>query len=133
MSTRSRIGIKNPDGTITSIYCHYDGYPSWTGAVLDECYNSEERARALIALGDISFLDRKLEPEPGQAHTFDSPAEGVTIAYGRDRGEKDTEARTSKDERAYFALAEKSWSDYLYLYENGSWHELIHEELEDEE
>ena len=34
MSTRSRVGIKNEDGTITSVYVHHDGYPSGVGDVL---------------------------------------------------------------------------------------------------
>ena len=27
MATRSRIAKQNPDGTIKSVYCHWDGYP----------------------------------------------------------------------------------------------------------
>lgn len=125
MSTRSRIGIKNADGTITSIYCHYDGRSN--GTILQDHYNSEERARALIALGDISLLDAKLEPEPGQAHSFDHRAEGVTVAYGRDRGEKGTEAVTSKDEEAYYDLGADSWAECLYLWDGDCWRELMTE------
>jgi hypothetical protein len=28
ISTISRIALQNEDGSITSVYCHYDGYPS---------------------------------------------------------------------------------------------------------
>jgi len=27
MATRSNIGIVNEDGSVTGIYCHWDGYP----------------------------------------------------------------------------------------------------------
>jgi hypothetical protein len=30
MATRSRIAIENQDGTVTSIYCHFDGYIEWS-------------------------------------------------------------------------------------------------------
>jgi hypothetical protein len=28
MSTRSRIAIENQNGSVTSVYCHFDGYIS---------------------------------------------------------------------------------------------------------
>jgi hypothetical protein len=31
MATRSRIAIENQDGTVQSIYCHFDGYVRWCG------------------------------------------------------------------------------------------------------
>ncbi len=34
MSTRSRIAIENVDNTVTSIYCHFDGYVSHNGDIL---------------------------------------------------------------------------------------------------
>jgi hypothetical protein len=36
MSTRSRIGIENQDGTTTSIYCHFDGYDRWCWSSITE-------------------------------------------------------------------------------------------------
>lgn len=68
MSTRSRIAIDNGNGTITSIYCHNDGYPHWVGAILAKYYtpkddSSEEALRInnnklkeLMANGDLSYL-----------------------------------------------------------------------------
>jgi hypothetical protein len=56
MSTRSRIGIKNDDGTITSIYCHSDGYLGGVGAILADCYSTDEKVRALLAVGNVSEL-----------------------------------------------------------------------------
>ncbi len=97
MSTRSHIGIKNQDGSITSIYCHSDGYPDYVGAVLQEHYTTEAKVRELLALGDLSSLGERVAPEPGEAHSFDAPAKGVTVAYGRDRGEKGVDAYTHSD------------------------------------
>jgi hypothetical protein len=72
MSTRSRIAIENQDGTVKSIYCHFDGYLSGVGRLLKEYYTTQAKVEALIELGDISAL----EMTPGS-----------TVAYARDRGE----------------------------------------------
>ena len=55
-------------------------------------YNPQQRPqdpgkiRELIALGDISSLAASVKPAEGE-HTFESPQEGVVVAYGRDRHE----------------------------------------------
>lgn len=56
MSTRCRIGIENEDGTIESIYCHNDGYPSYAGKLLYMHYNNREKINKLMQLGDMSCL-----------------------------------------------------------------------------
>lgn len=58
MSTRSRIGIRNKDNTITSIYCHWDGYPEWNGKMLLTHYTKLEDVKKLIQLGNLSTLGR---------------------------------------------------------------------------
>ena len=83
MSTRSHIGIWNEDGSLDVIYCHWDGYPSYNGALLLHHYQDPEKIRELIALGDISSLAESVKPMEGE-HTFESPQEGVVVAYGRD-------------------------------------------------
>ena len=54
MGTRSRIGIELSDSSILSVYCHYDGYPSFNGKVLREFYDTKEKASQLINGGDMS-------------------------------------------------------------------------------
>lgn len=119
MSTRSRIGMVQPNGTIRSIYCHNDGYLSWNGKKLFTHYNTPAKAAALIELGDISALREKLAPPKGAKHTFDNPIKGVTIAYGRDRGEKDCDPAVSSGVEAFLAI--NSGQEYSYLFENGKW------------
>jgi hypothetical protein len=60
MATRSRIAVKQQDGTIKSIYCHWDGYPLHNGAILLEHY-TREKADMLMEVGDIRVLDAKSE------------------------------------------------------------------------
>jgi len=86
MSTRSNIAIYNREtGRIKKVYCHSDGYFEWNGAILLRYYNTPELAQALVDLGDLSCVYKRLSPIG--LHTFDNSEEGVTIAYHRDRDE----------------------------------------------
>lgn len=95
MSTRSAILIKRNRNTYEGIYCHSDGYPSHQLPRLAH-YDTQEKVEALITLGDLSILGARLAPAEGEIHTFDyeKRAEGVTVAYMRDRGDKGSEATT---------------------------------------
>lgn len=121
MGTRSNIGILNQDNSVTGIYCHWDGYPEWNGKILLNHYNTVDIVRELVNLGDLSSLRPKLNPEPGVPHTFDNQQEDVTVAYGRDRGEVGTEAKTFASERAFERNADQSGAEYQYLYKNDGW------------
>ena len=85
MATRSRIGIQKEDGSVTSIYCHWDGYPDHNGKLLLSNYTEREKVEELIALGSISSLRANVAPDSD--HSFEKPQEDVTVAYHRDRGE----------------------------------------------
>ena len=101
MSTRSRIGILNDDGTVTSVYCHFDGYPTGVGTGLLEDHNSEEAAKALIALGNLSSVER-----------------GSVTAYARDRGEN---AEENAAETHSIYRRPDSGMEYAYLWRDGGW------------
>ena len=60
MATRSTISIENTDGTITSVYCHWDGYPSYNGDILQNHYHYDKLAK-LISNGDMSTLHEEIE------------------------------------------------------------------------
>ena len=78
MATRNRIAIENQDGTVTSIYCHWDGHIETNGKIWFENYD-REKTEQLIALGNISSLGILLEPTDPN-HTFETPQKGVTVA-----------------------------------------------------
>lgn len=59
MGTTSKIAIKHKDGSIDSIYCHWDGYLSHNGYILQNFYNTVEKVTKLIQLGDLSSLGHK--------------------------------------------------------------------------
>lgn len=114
MSTNSRIGIRNSNDTIRSIYCNWDGYPEYTGKILVEHYKDINKINQLLNLGNISILG----PEIGEKQDFYNPTNEVwVLAYGRDRGE-DSEGVTFPTMYKFLNYLE----DYNYLYYNGDWY-----------
>jgi hypothetical protein len=93
MATRSRIGIQNQDGSVTSIYCHWDGYPSGNGKTLVQHYMDRRRVEALIALGNISQLE--------------------DLVHYRHRAGQSFNTRLDKSVEEYFA---SDLEDYGYLF-----------------
>jgi hypothetical protein len=125
MSTRSNIARLDPEtGRITSIYCHCDGYPNGVGAKLKYYYNTDTAAVALLALGNLSVLETRLAPEPGEAHSFGASVNDVTVAYTRDRGDawehEKPIVHASKAQWLADCLANFGY-EHLYLFENGGW------------
>jgi hypothetical protein len=105
MSTRSRIAVAQNDGSVKSIYCHWDGYPSHNGKMLMQHYNSKPLADALVAMGDMSSLDVDIDKS-----TF----------YTRDRGEK-TPGITYANAFEFFEDLGSDWEEYTYLFKNDEW------------
>jgi hypothetical protein len=60
VGTRSTINIENAGGSVTSMYCHWDGYISHHGPILLGHYNTEAKVRALLELGSLSVLGREI-------------------------------------------------------------------------
>lgn len=120
MSTNAFIGIRE-NNSITYIYNHSDGYLEYLGRMLIEHYNSEEKAKALVALGDVSIVKEKLEPAEGTVHGFDydKRQEGVSVFYGRDRGEDWESIKPITIQNTVFD--EHTYYNYLYDVEQGRW------------
>lgn len=122
MSTRSDIIVKRNDGKFARVYCHSDGYPAYNGQCLQRFYATYAKAMQLIRLGDLSSLAPLPAPPKGVAHSFDARAEGVTVAYRRDRKEKDVSAQvfeTFADCREDLADSD---TEYGYVFQDGAWY-----------
>ena len=117
MATRSRIGILNEDGSISSIYCHWDGYPTHNGKFLNLFYGTETSVREMISLGDLSSLDKNLHPKG--KHTFKDPEKDCCVFYGRDRGESDCGAIESKDLAELLSISQAC--EYVYVFDAHEW------------
>jgi hypothetical protein len=42
MSTRARVGVRQPGGLTAGVYIHNDGYPSYTGQTIREALRAED-------------------------------------------------------------------------------------------
>ena len=122
MATRSTIAIELPDGTVSQVYCHWDGYLDHNGRLLLKHYNSPELAAELIYHGDISSLKQVV----GEQHDFDErfpdddPRSTWTNYYGRDRGEEGCGVKSFKDFEDY--KANHQYEEYEYIMRKGEWY-----------
>ena len=140
MSTNCRIGIENKDGTITSIYCHHDGYmEGGVGERLVVHYTDEAKIKKLMELGDLSSLGTEPVENPNAWKTPSSQGlftgtkswikifrelhpEDKCDAY-RTRGET-CPAKIHKDMKDYGEAARKQHSYYVYLFKDNKWYDL---------
>ena len=128
MGTRSRIGVMHGN-KVKSIYCHWDGYLSHNGRILQDSYDSA-RANQLVALGDLSSL----RPNIGEKHAFspfdidmsreeyDSQYGDMCLFYGRDRGEKDVGHEVDHTFAEFLERVDGCGGEYYYIMENGQWY-----------
>lgn len=117
MSTRSAYAIKNDDGTFTGCYIHWDGHPDGVGCVLRAHYNSADRIKELLAIGDLSILDKNI----GEKQDFDSRASETCLSYSRDRNETNADARSFRTEQDFINYYNDMDSKFFYLFKNNNW------------
>ena len=113
MGTRSNIGIVKENGSIETIYCHWDGYPEWVGVQLALNYKDVETVKELISYGDRSSLNAT--PDFKDAYVYTQNAKIQTGKYA------------SFEE---YDKAPKSGIEFVYLYQNGTW--FIYETADDD-
>jgi len=101
MATRSIIAFENPDtGKIQSVYCHWDGYISNNGVLLQEHFNCPDKVKELFSHGDISSLGDSIDS---------------CVFYHRDRNEK---LNLRKELTMEEFVSEIGEYDYAYLMSN---------------
>lgn len=105
MSTRSIIGFIK-DGFYYSIYCHHDGYLSYNGRILLECYTDFDKVENMVNGGDMSSLGETID--------------GCTY-YARDRGEsaeKNSSHVCASDKELNYWFR-NCGAEYVYIFVNG--------------
>lgn len=95
MSTRARIGRRNADGSVTSIFLYFDGGPATVMTRLSDTYTVGRAVDVLLAGGDRQTMDR---PAIGQ------PA-----------------AKASGSVADYLQHARECWAEHAYLFDGGCW------------
>jgi hypothetical protein len=113
MATRCRVGLELSDGSVLSIYSHWDGYPEWAGRILHTHYNTREKVEALIDGGDVSCLWTN---ECWSNDLLDRTRQKYGPQYYSQRGE-DCPPRLDSNIGEYLCDGE----EYAYLFRNGEW------------
>ena len=136
MATRSTIAIENLDGTVHQVYCHWDGYISHNGVILQTKYNDRKLVEQLVSGGDISVLGSTVSHVP---ISFDEPS--AYTKYYSYRGEDcparvygsfdDYEMNHQYEEYEYLFTKDNVWS----VFNGNDWYDLeyVIEESEKEE
>jgi hypothetical protein len=88
-----------------SVYCHYDGYLSYTGEILNKHYDST-RANQLIARGDNSGVKETLEE----------------INFYADRGEEDVSWQVAHTFEEFLEQVHGTGCEYYYVMRDGVWY-----------
>lgn len=104
MATRSRIAVELNDGTVKSVYCHWDGYPDGVGQdLLNRNFNSTSEVEDFIDEGSRSTVH-----------------ESYYEKYGESRGEELEEPDVHKSVDDYYS---GDIEEYGYLFtKDGEWH-----------
>jgi hypothetical protein len=141
MATRGTIAIQREDGTVAQVYSHWDNYLEGNGHLLVTHYNTPEKVEELLAQGDISSLGSSV----GKQHPFsifdakddadkaaqqEAEENDWTTFYGRDRGEKDTEARVYQDVAEYERTGDSGmFEEFNYFFIEGRWYYKSYDKL----
>lgn len=121
MSTNSTIAAVLKDGTVKSIYCHWDGQvDNGVGRLLVTHYKDLDVIEELLSLGNLSSLGAKVNPE-SDTHSYDTPEEDVCVFYHRDRDEPFLFVKPNEYENLIDYLRNNENEEYNYLFVNGEW------------
>ena len=120
MSTRSNIAVKNEDGTLSVIFCHWDGYPSHNGRILLRSYKTDAKVRHLIGLGSLSHLGDTLATRDGSNK---DDLTGACAAHHRDFNYEWDECKPViyRDENEWQGTPVCASTEWGYLYDGGKW------------
>lgn len=101
------------NGIITSIYCHFDGYPSSNGKILLNKYKTKTQVEDLILGGNLSSLG--------------------TLDYYTKRGESYEDNAPSTVSLENIHKLFDGWIEYVYVFDCNSskWNILKNSELQE--
>lgn len=126
MATHANVTVKCSDGKYRSIYVHSDGYedaPHGIGYYLRTYHNSQELAEEVVRHGNASAIYAKTNPNPGEPHSFENPQTGVSVYYGRDRGDEPDISSGGFGTSYSSALQDAGFGEfeYQYVWDGNSW------------
>jgi len=106
MATRARIGLELKNGSVLSVYHHWDGYPEWLGRILKTHYNDRAKVAELIDGGDMSTCW----------------AENNQPEYYTMRGEDLSTCAPRHDaDLCEYLIKNNSGEEFAYVFRSGEW------------
>jgi hypothetical protein len=112
MATRARLGLELKNGSILSVYHHWDGYPEWLGRILNTHYNTRAKVAELIDGGDMSSAWTNCGWQ-NETRSETGPM------YYSERGEE-CPPRLDADLCEYLNK-NNSGEEYAYVFRSGNW------------
>ena len=104
MGTRSRVAVMHGT-TCKSVYCHYDGYLSYTGEILNRHYDSA-LANELVARGDNSGVKETL----------------AEMNFYAAQGDERAEWMVSHTFEEFLEQVQGNGCEYYYVMRDGVWY-----------
>jgi hypothetical protein len=117
MSTHSTIAVVNEDGSVSMVYCHFDGYLGHIGKVLLNHYTTYNKVANLIGEGNISSIN---------VDTLDS--ETPYVRYFQEASEEDI--KTFSDLEEYYDYNAFEEYNYIFNTEIAEWFVSTYKEPE---
>jgi hypothetical protein len=136
MGTRSTIALEFADGTVEQVYCHWDGYLSHNGRILQAHYMDPFKLRDLINLGGFSSLCATVDATAETAYT--QRGEELCVNKFKDlkdyyencQGEEYDYILSPKDGKAQWYVRSYATQDNWITLENAFEQQAFEEEME---
>lgn len=131
MSTNASLAVQLSDCTIKVVHLQLDGDIKHAGKLLNQFYSVQEDAETLVSGGAIYSLGMYYNPvevtsrnkhkfDSHSKHSFETPADDVTVLYSRDRGDI-VLYDLYESVGSYIASILDNPKNYHYLFLNGKW------------
>ena len=111
MATRARIGLQLEDGSILSVYHHWDGYPEWLGKTLRQHFDTRDKVSELIDGGDMSSCRTNLG--------FNNESRETAPLYYSERGEDCPPKLIATFDK--YVVEDSAGEEYNYVFVNDEW------------
>ena len=106
MSTNAQIAVEHDDNTISSIYCHFDGYiQGGAGEALVNAVRTLPAAEELIKAGDLRYV---------QNNNGQVDAESYNVFRGE-------EIKINTFNNLTDFVDQAQWEEFNYLFIDGQW------------
>ena len=120
MSTHSMIFLQTGEDSYRGTYCHMDGYPKRVGLLLYIFYDTPEKIKELLSLGELSSLGARIGEAVDMnkrwfSEEYYNQTRGQCTAYHRDRGDPMVIPCLVKRKE------ELDMEEYNYAFVNGKW------------